>query len=167
MEVPHAWVDTATNSIGYAAATNQLPSVLPSGESLLYPFAPGSSQSWLTLTGATNGIVEYSVTENTGSMRTADVSVMGISVPVTQSNIVIGTAPRLTGVQLLTNGLFQFSFTNTPGAAFTVLATTNLLLPFSEWTPVGSPSNISGGQYQFTTPSSSNGLPVYYGVVSP
>src|SRR5262249_22757672 len=37
------------------------------------------------------------------------------------------TSPlTLTGPTVLTNGSFQFAFTNTPGAPFTVLCTTNL-----------------------------------------
>ncbi len=37
----------------------------------------------------------------------------------------------------LSNGAFQFSFTNTPGALCTVLATGNITLPSSNWTVLG------------------------------
>ena len=54
-------------------------------------------------------------------------SVVSVSVPVPSESL-------LTSASKLTNGSFQFSFTNTPGAAFGVLATTNIALPLTNWT---------------------------------
>ena len=45
---------------------------------------------------------------------------------------------------------FQFSFTNAPGLDFTVLQTTNITLPGTNWTSLGSATEISPGQFQFT-----------------
>jgi microcystin-dependent protein len=60
-------------------------------------------------------------------------------------------APTLTGAQWKTNGAFQFSFTNIPNNSFTVLTATNLTLPGSNWTAIATITNISPGQYQFTS----------------
>jgi len=67
-----------------------------------------------------------------------------------------------TAVQMLGNGAFQFSFTSTPGATFTVLSTTNLSLPLSNWTVVGVATNTAPGVFQFTTQSMTNGSQQFY-----
>jgi len=50
----------------------------------------------------------------------------------------------------LAGGAFQFSFAYTPGAGSTVFTTTNLALPFTNWTTLGSATEVSPGQFQFT-----------------
>ncbi len=63
--------------------------------------------------------------------------------------------PHLTGVEL-TNGTFQISFTNTPGAGFVVLASTNISLSVSNWTVLGTPTESPVGQYRFIDASAGN-----------
>jgi hypothetical protein len=55
----------------------------------------------------------------------------------------------LTNVVPLPSGAVQFSFTNTPGLSFTVFATTDVTLPFSNWTNLGAPTELAAGQFQF------------------
>src|SRR5262249_1372405 len=62
-------------------------------------------------------------------------------------------APRLINPIKLSNGSFQFSFTNLSGAGFKVLAATNLSLPSSNWVVLGSPVALAGSLYQFTDPN--------------
>src|SRR5207244_2459322 len=50
----------------------------------------------------------------------------------------------------LGNGGFQFGFINTPGASFSVLTVTNVSLPLSNWTLLGTATEIAPGQFQFT-----------------
>jgi len=57
--------------------------------------------------------------------------------------------PRVTGATL-GNGSFQLSFSNTPGTTYTILATTNLSLSVSNWTNLGTTTETSAGQFQFT-----------------
>ncbi len=57
----------------------------------------------------------------------------------------------LTNPAVLPDGTFQFQFTNIPGLNFTVRGTTNLSLPFTNWDLLGSATEISPGQFQFTT----------------
>ena len=63
--------------------------------------------------------------------------------------------PQLTGVKL-TNGTFQITFTNTPGAGFVVLASTNISLSVSNWTVLGAPTENPVGQYRFNDSSAGN-----------
>ncbi len=51
----------------------------------------------------------------------------------------------------LTNGSFQFGFTNSPGLSFTAYATTNLALSFTHWFIAGYPENVASNYYQYTT----------------
>ena len=141
-ELPHALVDPTPRAESDAAGSDALPVVLPATANLLGPFAPASSApAWLTITGVSNGVVSFSFTANTGPARTANITLLGQTIPVTQG--LIGTPPALASLQMLGNGVLQFSFTNTPGAVFTVLSTTNLSLPMSEWTVVGVPTNTT------------------------
>jgi hypothetical protein len=76
------------------------------------------------------------------------------------------TQPLLTGVTMLPNGAFQFSFTN-QGSSFTVLSATDVSLPLSNWTVVGSPSNVAPGVFQFTTSPAANDAQRFFRVRSP
>jgi hypothetical protein len=86
-------------------------------------------------------------------------SVVNISVP-------IPTAATLTSPQKLTNG-FQFAFTNSVGALFGVLTTTNLALPMTNWTALGGVVEISPGQFQFTDPQATNSPRRFYRAFAP
>jgi uncharacterized delta-60 repeat protein len=54
------------------------------------------------------------------------------------------------------NGVFSFAFPYTNGTTFTVLATTNLALPSSNWDALGSTTLFSNGLYRFTDPTATN-----------
>jgi hypothetical protein len=86
----------------------------------------------------------------------------GAHVDIGSYEMLIGTAPTLTSVGI-SNQTFGFSFTNTPHAAFTVLSSTNVKAPLSNWTVAGSPSEPSAGQFQFT--ASSSGSPQQFYIV--
>jgi hypothetical protein len=74
----------------------------------------------------------------------------------------------VTSIQVQAGGSLQFGFTNIAGAAFSVLTTTNLALPLSNW-PVSSGSvvEISSGQYQFVDPANATNRSTYYRVRVP
>ena len=163
-ELPYAFVDTNGIVATEAQGSGTLPTVLPPTENLLAPFIPASSTNWLAVTGVANGIVSFSFTATT-SFRTAYITVLGQEIPVTQ--YVIGTPPILTGARLLANGVLQFSFTNNPNASFTVLSSTNLSLPLSEWTVVSNMLPNTSGVFQFTSPPTTNETQLFYVVQSP
>ena len=73
----------------------------------------------------------------------------------------------LTGAAKLPNGAFQFAFPNTPAGTNTVLTTTNLLLPLTSWTVLGTVTDTSPGQFQFTDPQATNRPMRFYRVRSP
>ncbi|HKW30948.1 MAG TPA: hypothetical protein VJT54_16610 [Verrucomicrobiae bacterium] len=71
----------------------------------------------------------------------------------------------LTSPQMLNNGAFQFAFTNITGATFTVLTTTNLSLPSSHWTSLGTVTDNPPGQFQFIDSQATNSGKRFYRVV--
>jgi len=73
----------------------------------------------------------------------------------------------LQSVAMLPNGPFQFAFTNTPGATFTVSATTNLSLALSNWIILNGVVEISSGQFRFNDWQATNGGQRFYIVHSP
>jgi len=72
----------------------------------------------------------------------------------------------LAGITTLAGGGFSFSFTNAPGGSFSVLSTTNLMRPATNWTVIGTATEVSPGQYQFTDLSATN-RQQFYRVRSP
>jgi hypothetical protein len=96
---------------------------------------------------------------------------MGEGVPSTGSGLSVSVpAPTLTilsRAQTPNDGSFKFAFTNNPGALFSVLTTTNLALPLSEWTVRGGVTEISPGQFQFTDPQAAPGGQRFYRLRSP
>jgi hypothetical protein len=78
----------------------------------------------------------------------------------------LGTAPPVTlsTLRMAASGAFQLTFTNIPipGATFTVLSTTNLSLPLSNWTALGGATDLLPGQFLFTDPQATNNARRYY-----
>jgi hypothetical protein len=77
-------------------------------------------------------------------------------------------APTITlTAPALTNGVFQFMFYFTPGTLLSVVSTTNLTLPLSNWTVLTGVTEVSPGQFKFTD-SQTTGIPRrFYRVRSP
>ena len=94
-------------------------------------------------------------------------NVMAVPITLQQSVAPTPTPILLNRAAELPNGAFQFTFTNTPGASFTVFSTTNLFLPFSLWTPLGSVPEVSPGSFQFADLPATRSLPHFYRVRSP
>jgi hypothetical protein len=166
-ELPSAFVNPGPKLEGLAAGGDTLPTVLPASENLLPPFAPTSDQSWLAIAGITNGVVDFSFTADTGAARTANLTLLGQAIPIAQVQETNGVSPRITQVQMLGDGVLQLAFSNTLGGSFTVLSTTNLALPVTQWTVVGTATNTAPGQFQFTSQPTPNSPQRYYILHSP
>lgn len=84
-------------------------------------------------------------------------------------NMIVTPLPPiiLTQPTKLTNGAFQFTFTNTPNWPFTVLGTTNLALPFSNWTTLTGLTEALPGEFHFTDSQATNIPRRFYRVTSP
>jgi hypothetical protein len=87
-------------------------------------------------------------------------SIVNISVPVPLPT-------TLASPIKLTNGSFQFSFTNSVGAVFGMLATTNLSLPQTNWTALNGVAEVSPGRFEFTDTSATNNAQRFYRLRSP
>lgn len=128
-----------------------------------------SQDSWLHL-GSTSGSgsapVSFTFDGNSGVRRTGALTIAGQTLTVVQSTSASSIPSILSGAKILGDGSLHFSFTNTPGAAFTVLFTTNFLLPMSLWTPLGPPIENPPGQFQFTDQTATNSRG-FYNVRSP
>ena len=55
-------------------------------------------------------------------------------------------------------------YTDSVGASFSVLSTTNLFLPLTNWTVLGVATNTGSGVFQFTTATLTNEPQRFYGV---
>ena len=151
-ELPRAFVDPTAKTEWAGAGSGVLPTVLPISENLHPPFAPTSSQSWLTISGVANGVVSYAyAANNTGTTRSAQITVLGKSIAINQT---AATEPVMGGPVWLPDGSFQINFTGTAGASYSVLFSTNPALPFSAWTVIGTATNTAGSQFQYTAPPS-------------
>ena len=75
--------------------------------------------------------------------------------------------PVITNAAPLPGGGFQFTYTNTPGVAGTVLSTTNLSFSLSNWNALGLATETSSGQFQFADPQATNNPQRFYRISSP
>jgi hypothetical protein len=75
----------------------------------------------------------------------------------------------LKNVTQLGNGSVSFTLTNYSDMSFTVLASTNVALPFNQWSNLGTTveSPLGSGQYPFTDLHATNYSRRFYGVASP
>jgi len=84
-----------------------------------------------------------------------------------EGTFAINAAPPIfTALKMLKDGSFQFGFTNTSGSV-RILAATNLALPLSQWTVLGSVGPLLNGVYQFTDIQSTNYPQRFYRVIQP
>jgi uncharacterized delta-60 repeat protein len=66
-----------------------------------------------------------------------------------------------------TDGTMQLSFASLPGARFTVLSSTAVELPLSDWQALGQATETAAGQYQFTDPRPATLPRCFYRIRSP
>ncbi len=70
-------------------------------------------------------------------------------------------APRWSGATLASGGDLHLTFTSSPGGSFRVWFTTNLAVPFSNWSVLGTPTEGPAGQYQFVDQTTNNAQRFY------
>jgi hypothetical protein len=119
-----------------------------------------SSTNW-----SANSFTSLPVTNFPTGYALATLFVNGI--PGTAAILLVAHVPTtilLRDATRLPGGSFQFGFTNTPGAVFTALATTNLSLPLNNWIALGAVTEISSGQFQFIDVQGTNQPKRFYGI---
>jgi len=170
---------SVTNALGAVATTNRtvivadtLPPVLtvlgenPLMHELGAPFVdPGATVIDLCAGDRTGNIYVWgSVNTNaTGSYPLAYiVTDPSGNLAVTNRTVVVVTRPVLTGSERTESGAFSFTLTNTPGARFSVLASTNLFLPSDQWNVLDSVIENPPGVFQFTDDTATNDPARFY-----
>ncbi len=105
--------------------------------------------------------------EDAGSYRVIVTNAFGSVTSSVAVLTVVVASPITLSSATVSDGVFNFSFTNTPGASFTVLTTTNVGLPLSNWTVLGGLVEISPGQFKFTDPQATTNQQRFYCVRTP
>ena len=176
----------ATNSLGVSGSATRtvvvrdtLPPVItllgtsPLTHFLNTPFLdPGATAldvcggSLAILTNSTVNVAQLGT--YTVSYRSTDSS--GNAATNTRMVVVVNNQPvifNVTGSSISSGGAFQLSFTNLIGLPFSVLGSTNLALPLTNWTVLGAPVENPPGRYQFTDLQATNNPTRFYRVRSP
>ncbi len=105
--------------------------------------------------------------EDAGSYRIVVTNAFGSVTSSVAVLTVVALSPITLSSAVVSNSVFNFSFTNTPGANFTVLTSTNVSLPLINWTVLGGLAEISPGQFQFTDPQVTTNQQRFYCVRAP
>jgi hypothetical protein len=98
------------------------------------------------------------------SVQAVDPSFAGSPFAIEQQ---FSTAQLVLNSSQYSNGIFEFSFTGTLGATYTALATTNASLVLTNWTALGSASEISPGHFRFADTEARDNPSRFYRVRSP
>jgi streptogramin lyase len=155
-ELPYAFIDPSTKFEPSSGGSDSLSVVLPPSENLLAQFAPTVNQPWLNIVSTVGGVVSFNFTANSGTVaRSAFLTLLGQNITVNQAAAIY--PPAIMNPTVLTNGVFQFGFTNgTPGATYTVLFSTNITTPPASWLVIGTASLVAPNLWQFTDSQATN-----------
>lgn len=155
-------INQATAGISF---TNLLQVFSGGPESVSVSTAPPGLSVNVIYNGCTNAPT------NTGNY-TVVATVVDTNYQGTATNVFLIVPPATTPISVasaatLANGTFQLSFTNTPGASFSVLASPDPSVPLSNWPVAGSVVEVSPGQFEFTDLNATNFPQQFYIVRSP
>ena len=165
--VPAGLSNVVAVSAGYFAsmALRRDGALVTWGEAVPGPL-PDLTSLPVTITGSVNWnapgtyLLTYTSTNSFGGIGQATRTVF-----VTTTN---GVAfAQVNSVRRLGDGRLQLTFSNTPGAPFTVLASTNVALPVAQWIILGPPTEAPPGHYQFTDAPTTNAPQRFYLIRSP
>lgn len=164
-EIPYAFVDPTPKSYNCAAGGDTFV-VLPSTVNLRVPFkptiTPPAAESWLTINDVTNGVVNFTFATNSGPNRGASITLLSQTNPIFQAS-----QPNFLNTASPPNGVFQFAFSNFQNSTFTVLSSTNMLLPVTNWAAIGTASNIGPNFFQYTDTNAPTDSQRFYRIRSP
>ncbi len=114
-----------------------------------------------------NGTIQKFATNGVGSVFASGLNSPSSIAIFPGLNLWSATAIKLSNPKMQPGGIFQFDFVDNAGLVFTVLGTTNVSLPFTNWTVLGVTTEVSPGLYQFTDPQTTNNQQRFYRIRSP
>jgi hypothetical protein len=119
-EIPRAYVSSAGPVNMGVEGGSQTIQIWPATQSLTGVFAPISSDTtWLNVTEAANGVVNFSVSPNSGQSRTGTLTVLGVPIQVVQAE---SQAPQ---AMTIISGNNQTATVGTPFATNLLVKVTN------------------------------------------
>jgi N-acetylneuraminic acid mutarotase len=153
--------------------------LLITGGSSNYPVALSSSEIYEPSTGIwmTNGLLNTAHMIHTATLLTngqvliaggysSNSGIISSAEVYTSANLTVMPF-RLDDPEKLPGGMLQFAFTNTPDVSFIAYGTTNLSVPFDNWTVLDGPSEVSSGRYQLIDFQATNSPQRFYRVRAP
>lgn len=111
-----------------------------------------------------SGSVPTTVVEDLGTMTVGGASAFNYSRNSANKPVL---AAIVAGPLKLGSGTMQLTFTSLPAVPFTILATTKIAMPLSNWTTPGTLSEAPPGQYQFTDLQATNFPCRFYLILAP
>jgi DNA-binding beta-propeller fold protein YncE len=123
-EMARAYVGPTGQTDPLAGGSDSLLPVLPTTENLSAPFAPSSSQGFLTFGAVTGGVVNYNLTA-AGATRTANITLLGQTIVITQQTLFQQSGTTLTVGSNPSDENLQVNFTSATTFNVTLGATTN------------------------------------------
>jgi hypothetical protein len=112
------------------------------------------ANGFISATTGTDGFIldRFNMRQNTASSVPAAMQWDELRIGITWASVTPRQFVRLTGLQRLANGAFQFGYTNSSGLAGSVYASTNL----ANWAAIGAATQASPSVYQFTDTAATN-----------
>ena len=130
----------------------------------------GRTYNWSS-TGVMTGsaVVSTECTVPAGASLADSIQVVANGIASDAVSLASTNPPILNGPAFMGGAGFGFFFTNTPGASFTVFASSNVSLAANTWSNIGAAvENPAGsGHFQFTDPRSNSNAVRFYRVRSP
>ena len=113
-----------------------------------------------------SGIATFTTSALTNGNHAINATYVSDTVFASSTGNLIGSPTNVTAI-LLSDGSLQLNFTNGNGAPFTVLGTTDLSVPLSNWAELGPAIEIMPGEFQFTDAQATSHIARFYRVRSP
>ena len=85
---------------------------------------------------------------------------------VATNTLVVGASPITLNAGAGANGTFQLTFTNSPGASFTVYSSSSLSSSVNRWSALGTATEVSPGVYVFTDATAGQAPQRFYRVAA-
>jgi hypothetical protein len=137
-----------SNSVTLTAVVTSGPASTNSGLGMVSFWDGTNFLAQAGLTG--NGLCSVVITNLSPGPHAVTARYYSDATSAASSGAVVGVSATLNQMQVLGDGTFVLGFTNISGAPFTVLSSTDVLAPVSQWAVLGQASEVLPGQFQYT-----------------